>query len=319
MSEKGDTMVWILMSTACFAAIFLWGARFCYKLVFYNSNDAPQDVYEIPPGKQYEAVAEVMRQYIHDLEQLPFEQLCITARDGVHLAARYYHFKDGAPVQILFHGYRGSSVREYSCGNQMAAQLGYNSLVVDERAHGKSGDHTISFGIRERYDCVDWAKYARNRFGAQTPIILSGVSMGAATVLMASELDLPENVVAITADCPYSSPGAIIRKVCRDGRMPAFLIYPFVALGALLFGKFRIWESSPVKAVRNTQIPILLIHGADDRFVPCAMSRRIYDACSGPKQLEVFPDAGPGLSYLINTPRYRLIVRSFLQKCGITL
>lgn len=311
--RKDDSVFWIAFACVMAAAV-VWVSRFCYRIAFFNLNERDEDLYVIPPGSQYESVADIMLQHISDLEQLPFEQLCITARDGVHLAARYYHFKDNAPVQILFHGYRGNGVREYSCGNKMAAKLGYNTIVVDERAHGKSGGHTISFGIKERYDCVDWAKYALDRFGENTPVFLSGVSMGAATVLMASELELPSNVVAITADCPYSSPGAIIRKVCKDVKIPGSLAYPFVVLGALLYGHFRIWESSPVKAVQQTTIPILLIHGEDDRFVPCEMSREIFKACVGPKRLVTFPNAGHGLSYLTDTPKYQQTMKNFLQQ-----
>lgn len=310
-------MVFGILFAVLLTALALLAARFCYRLVFYNINDVEEDVYAIPPGKQYEAVSDVILANIRQLQSLPYEQIYITASDGERLAGKYYHFKDNAPVQILFHGYRGNSTREYACGNQIARALGYNTIVVDERAHGKSGGHTISFGIKERWDCVDWADYARNRFGRNTKLILSGVSMGAATVLMASELDLPETVAAITADCPYSSPGAIIRKVAADVRLPSWLIYPFVVLGALVFGRFRLWESSPVKAVANTDIPILLIHGTDDRFVPCDMSRVIFAACGGPKRLETFKDAGHGLSYLTNSERYQTLYRQFFRECGI--
>lgn len=299
------------------AVIILWGSRFCYRLVFYSRNDKEQDIYTIPPGKQYEDVADVMLQNIHKLSKLPFEQIYITSRDGVKLAARYYHLKDDAPVQIQFHGYRGNGIREYSGGNKMARSLGYNSIVVDERAHGKSGGHTITFGIKERFDCLDWVEYACKRFGKDTPIILSGVSMGAATVLMASELDLPKNVAAITADCPYSSPGEIIRKVCADIKLPGGLVYPFVVLGALIFGKFRLWECSAVEAVKHTRIPILLIHGEDDRFVPCAMSMEIYRACASRKKLITFPEAGHGLSYLKDSQRYEEAFKDFLESCDV--
>ena len=104
--------------------------------------------------------------------------------------------------------------------------------------------------------------------------------MGAATVLMASELNLPENVVCIIADSPYSSPKAIIRKVCRDRHLPDWLAYPFIRIGAKIFGGVSIEECSAEDAVRNARIPILLIHGEDDRFVPCQMSKRIFRACS---------------------------------------
>ena len=297
--------------------IVYWAARFCYRMVFYNVNDIQEDAYEIPVGKQYEAVSDAMLDNIRDLQKMPYEQIYIKASDGETLAGKYYHFKDNAPVQILFHGYRGNGMREYACGNQMARSLGFNTIVIDERAHGKSSGHTISFGVKERWDCRDWAHYARARFGKEIKIILSGVSMGAATVLMASELDLPDSVAAITADCPYSSPGAIIRKVASDIHLPAWMVYPFVMLGALAFGHFRLWISSPVRAVRNTKIPILLIHGEDDRFVPVDMSLEIRSACCGPAMLATFPGAGHGLSYLTDPQRYHAIYKDFFRICRI--
>ena len=309
-------MLTLLLMVILLATI--WAARFCYRMVFYNVNDEAAAVFANPPGSQYEAVSEIVEENIRKLQKIPFEQIYIQASDGEILAGKYYHFKDKGPVQILFHGYRGNGIREFACGNQMAKTIGYNTIVVDERAHGESGGHTISFGIKERWDCVDWANYARNRFGENTKLILSGVSMGAATVLMASELNLPDTVAAITADCPYSAPGAIIRKVAADVKVPPRLVYPFVALGALIFGHFRLWASSPVRAVRNASIPILLIHGEDDRFVPCDMSREIRAACSGPAMLATFPEAGHGLSYLTDTVRYHRIFSDFLRLCNIT-
>lgn len=309
-------MLWLFL-IPLLTGVVLLAAHFSYRLVFYNLNAKEQDVYVVPPGEQYEKIADRMLAQIHELNQLPFEQIYITSRDGIRLAARYYHFRDNAPIQIQFHGYRGNGVREFSGGFKVAREFGMNAIVVDERAHGKSGGHTITFGIKERYDCADWVEYASKRFGSDTPIILSGVSMGAATVLMASELELPDNVVGITADCPYSSPGAIIRKVCRGMKLPAWLVYPFVVLGAFAFGGFRLWESSAVKAVGNTNVPILLVHGDDDRFVPCDMSKEIYRACTGPCELLTIPDAGHGLCYYTDAPRYAQALRKFFNSCGL--
>ena len=132
---------------------------------------------------------------------------------------------------------------------------------------------------------------------------------------MASELELPSNVVGIIADCPYSSPGKIIQKVCRDMKLPGKLMYPFVALAGLLFGHFRIWEASAERAVMNTKVPILLIHGEDDRFVPCEMSRTLCEANPEKITLETFPEAGHGLSYLLDSQRYEEVVGAFVEKC----
>lgn len=310
-------MIWFFIIAVVIISIVLLACRFCYRLAFYSMNEKEQDIYTIPPGKQYEAVAYQILELIHEVEQLSYELISITARDGLYLVGRYYHFKDGAPVQILFHGYRGNGKREFSGNNRIAEKLGLNVIVVDERAHGKSGGHTITFGIKERYDCLDWANYAANRFGADTPIILTGVSMGAATVLMASSLPLPQSVKAIIADCPYSSPKAIIQKVSADVKLPPKVSYPFVVLGALVFGKFKLWQTSPIEAVRRTRIPILLIHGEDDRFVPCEMSEVIYAACRGPAELVIVPGAGHALSYFLDTALYEKTVTDFLKLNGV--
>ena len=306
-------MLWISVIVLVIFSALIYALWYSYRIAFYSPNNKEQDVYAIPPGEQYEKIADRMLLQIHEFQKLPFEQVYINSYDGTKLAARYYHNADNAPLIIQFHGYRGNAVREYSGGSKLAIRAGYNSLVVDQRAHGKSGGHTISFGIRERFDCKAWAEYAAKRFG-NMPIILSGVSMGAATVLMASDLHLPANVRGIIADCPYSSPEAIIRKVCRDMKLPDKIIYPFIALGAFVFGGFRMGESSALDSVKHSNLPILLIHGDDDRFVPCDMSTEIKNACKGDIQLVTVPLAGHGISYLVDTERYENAFINFIDK-----
>ena len=308
-------MLWLL----CFAGlllIVLLIAGFSYRTAFYSSAHRKEDHYALPQGEQYEKERQRMLSLIRRMDDIPYESVSISARDGTRLFARYFHVRDGAPLQIQFHGYRGTALRDFCGGNKLARESGQNTLVVDQRAHGRNGGRTITFGIRERMDCLCWAEYASQRFGSNTPIFLSGVSMGAATVLMASELELPCNVIGIIADCPYSSPEAIIRKVCReDMHLPPALVMPFVRLGARLFGHFDLKEASAVQAVRNTDIPILLLHGEDDRFVPCDMSREIFDACAGEKTRITFPGAGHGLSYIVDTVRYSEAVSRFVDQC----
>jgi fermentation-respiration switch protein FrsA (DUF1100 family) len=173
----------------------------------------------------------------------------------------------------------------------------------------------ITFGILERYDCLAWANYATKRFGSGTPIFLTGISMGAATVLMASDLPLPKNVVGIIADCPYSSPAAIIRKVCGEMGFPPTIAFPFVKLGAYLFGGLRFGNCCASDSVARSDLPILLIHGEKDNFVPCEMSHKIHAACKGRHEIHTFQDAEHGLSYLQDTPRYERVVCAFVNSC----
>lgn len=299
---------------ALIALVNIGIAYYSYKIAFFN-NIKDEDIDYVPKGEQYQTYADKLRSSARTMYAIPFEPVHIQSSDGLTLFGRYYHMEDGAPLQIQMHGYRGCAYRDFSGGHALARKMGHNVLVVDQRSHGKSQGHVISFGIKEREDCAAWVEYAYRRFGREIPIFLCGVSMGAATVLMASELPLRENVVGIIADCPYSSPKEIIIKVCRDMKIPGKPAYPFVVLGGLLFGKFKLWVSSAREAVKHSKIPILLIHGEDDRFVPCDMGLDIYAQNPDRITLETFANAGHGMSYMVDTLRYETVVKSFSQRC----
>ncbi len=300
----------ILLVSLCILITYI-----SYWEVFYAVPRPDEDAHILPGGEQYKKSVDRMHALIDEMERLPYELLFIQAWDGTRLVGRYYHVQDKAPFQIQFHGYRGAALRDFCGGNKLAREMGHNTIVVDERAHGRSTSRTITFGIKERRDCLSWVSYVCEHFGSDTPIFLSGVSMGAAAVLMASNLDLPANVMGIIADCPYSSPAAIIEKVCRDRGLPPAVLMPFIRLGARCFGHFNLDEATAVDAVRRTRIPILLIHGEDDRFVPCRMSQEIWSACGGPRTLKTFPGAGHGLSYMVDTKRYERLVKQFVEEC----
>ena len=286
-----------------------------FRFVFYSPNRTQNDDYHIAHTEQMDAVRETATAMIRKLREVPYEAVHIQSRDGLRLAGRYFQGKDGAPVILAFHGYRGTPFRDFSGGTQLYFAAGLNLLMAEQRAHCGSEGHVISFGVKERFDCLDWIEYIRDRFGADTPILLAGISMGAATVLMASGLDLPENVKGIVADSPYTSPKAIIRKVCGDVHVPAGLSYPFLWLGARLFGGFSLTGANAAESVKKAEAPILLIHGEDDRFVPCEMGREIAAANPGRIDLQTFPDAGHGLSFLIDRTRYETLFLKFLDEC----
>lgn len=305
-------MLWsVLLGIVAFILIV---CIFCYRKCFYNANHTPRDPYEILHGEQYLAVKEQILASTRVMDEAPFEDVAVTSFDGLRLYGRYYHHRDGAPVMLVFHGYRSMALRDSTGGFYLGRKLGFNILAVDQRAHGKSEGHVITFGILERQDCLSWVTYISQRFGADTPIVLSGLSMGAATVVMATALPLPSNVICVLADCPYSSPKEIICKVCEDERFPARAAYPFIKLAARVFGGFDLEAASAVNAAGESKIPILLLHGDDDRFVPCEMSRKIHDSSNGCTSIEIFPDAGHGLSYTLWPKRYEQVCFDFLMQ-----
>ena len=297
-------------------AVILAVSYAAYRIPFYHP-DHRESPYDLPPEPQYDPYRDAMTELISQLDAQPFEPVQIASYDGAKLFGRLYSADEAAPLLIGFHGFKSTALRDMCGGGKLARQLGMNALLVDQRAHGKSDGRTISFGVKERFDCLAWARYAAERWPGR-PIVLMGVSMGAATVLMASDLDLPGEVRGIIADCPYSDPAAIIRKVGRDSMGPAsILLYPFILLGARLYGGFGLTAASPVKAVRHGKVPILLIHGEDDRFVPCDMSRQIYDACTGEKTRVTIPGAPHAIAYILDPDRYGRAVRGFLASIGV--
>ncbi len=299
------------------ALLILFISYITYRITFHATGRQKRQIRSIPLAGKAKEKSDFVSELIAEMERLPVEEVSIRTYDGLRLVGHYHHASDEAPIHIQFHGYRGNGLRDFCGGNRLARELGGNTLVVDQRAHGKSDGHAITFGIKERLDCLAWIEYARDRFGHDRPIYLSGVSMGAATVLMAAGEKLPANVRGILADSPYSSPAAIIRKVCReDLHLPVRLFYPFIALGAWVFGGVRLWRYSVTAAVSRATVPILLIHGEGDDFVPCEMSRAIYAAAAtGRMRFETFPDAGHGLSYILDEPRYTAAARDFVLAC----
>ena len=305
------------MLTAVLLAVLIaagaYGLHYGYKMAFYYA-DPQASPYEYGVDDQITKCKPLLDDCIGEFEAAPYEAVQIRSRDGLALHGKYYHAAEGAPLEIQFHGYKGNALRDFSGNWRIAREAGRNVLLIDERCHGKSEGHTITFGILERYDCLEWIRYACRRFG-NVPILLSGVSMGAATVLMASGLDLPANVKAVIADCPFDAPSNIIKKVLgKDMGLPVKLVYPLVRLGGMVYGKFNLDADSPVAAVRRAKVPILLIHGDDDRFVPYSMSCNIRAAAPETIEFHTIPGAGHALNYMTAPEEYHRIVHAFTEK-----
>jgi len=306
---------WILLAAAL---LTLAVSLVCFYIVFYaprrSQKNAPE--FDIPHGQIYEPYRETMVGWMKEVRAMPHEDMTILSHDGLQLWGRYYEYSPDSPVEIMFHGYRGSAERDLCGGVQRCFRLGHSALIVDQRTSGRSQGHVITFGVKEHRDCLAWAEEAAKRFGPDRKLILTGISMGASTVLLAAGQELPLGVVGILADCGYTSARAIIQKCTRQLKLPPRLLYPFVRLGALLFGGFDPDSVSPVEAIKRAKVPVIFFHGDADDFVPCSMSQENYDACPSPKELVFTPGAGHGLCYLLDRQGYLEAVRAFGVKHG---
>lgn len=306
-------VIWFVL---LFIVLFLIALFVVYDVIFSSNRRYMGDENSLPTGEQYEPYHETITRCVKEVLGVPFEEVSVTSFDGLKLVGRYYHLNDGAPLIIFFHGYRCSSLRDGNGIFLYTRKLGFNVLLVDQRAHGKSEGTTITFGVKGRYDCKSWVDYAVDQFGKEQKIYLSGLSMGGATVLMAADIGLPENVIGILADCPYSSPKAILCSVIKQMGFPVKLTYQLAKLSARWIGKFDIEEASAIESLKNSQIPILILHGAADDFVPCYMSVDCLAAGKGNVSLTLIKGAAHGMSHCVNTPSYERSVYAFFQQTG---
>ena len=308
-----NILVTILSIALILAILVLLISYICFRIVFYvpRKNKIISDELPVPDGKIYEPYHDMMRHWIKEARGFDQEHFYIKSFDGLTLHAKYFEYEPGAVTEIMFHGYRGSAERDLSGGVQRCFSLGRNVLLVDQRTSCKSEGNVISFGINESRDCLSWIDFIINHYGKDSKIILTGISMGAATVMIAAGKDLPENVIGVLADCGYSSAKAIIQKTIREMKLPPALLYPFVKLGAKIFGHFDLEETSPIESIKNCKVPIIFVHGEADDFVPCDMSREVYDACPTPKLLFTVPEAGHGLGYIMDLEGYLKSVAEF--------
>lgn len=299
-------MTAFLIVLLCLVLLILAVSYICFFLAFYVPKRMPKNdsEYDLPTGEVYKPFHKQMIAWIDETRARPFTEYSITSFDGLKLYAKFYEYEKGAPIEIMFHGYRGTAERDLCGGVSRSFALGRSVLLVDQRGAGKSEGRVITFGVKESRDCLSWVDFAVKQFGNDSKLILTGISMGAATVIMAAENPLPPNVIGILADCGYSSAPDMIKKTIRELKLPSSILYPFVVLGGLIFGGFNIEKAVPLKSIAKCTLPVFFVHGESDTFVPCEMSKLNFEACPTKKILHTVKGADHGLAFPVDPDGY---------------
>lgn len=240
------------------------------------------------------------------------ETIEITARDGEKLVGHLHTCENAKRTIIAMHGWRSSWTKDFGLISDFWHNNDCNVLYVEQRGQGSSGGNYMGFGLLERYDCLDWINWAKEKYD-DLPIYLFGVSMGASTVLMASGLELPENVHGIIADCGYTSPHAIWKYIVENNLHFHYNGIRGAIANDICKRKIRIGSKdySCTDALKECKVPILFIHGTDDHFVPVEMTYENYQACASPKRLFIVHGAEHCLSYRVDKEGYEKAVENF--------
>lgn len=247
------------------------------------------------------------------------EDLYQTSFDGLKLHATYFPALDqGAnkkKVVICFHGYTSQGMSDYIGLSGYYLRKGYAMLLPDARAHGESQGEYIGFGCLDRKDALVWINWVIQELGDDVEIALHGTSMGGATVLMASGLELPPQVRGIVSDCAFTSPKEVFTHVLHNMyHLPAFPAIPGADILNKRLAGYGMDECNAKREVAKAKVPILFIHGTKDTFVPYRMCHEIYDCCASSKKMLVVEGAAHAESYYKDTEKYEQALDEFFEE-----
>ncbi|MUV37647.1 uncharacterized protein JNUCC1_01453 [Lentibacillus sp. JNUCC-1] len=242
------------------------------------------------------------------------EALSMVSYDDLKLNAQYIHNDTNVgKTVILAHGFRntGDDMGKFA---KLYYDLGFSILLPDARGHGDSEGDYIGYGWHDRLDYLDWIDRMIREYNADE-IILHGNSMGAATVLMSSGEQLPDQVKGIIADSGYSTVKAeLAHQLKHLYNLPPFPLLDVTSAITKLRAGYMLGEASAVEQVRQNTLPLLIIHGENDDLVPTDMSDEIYTAAGGEKELWLVPDAGHTKAFDIVTEAYQGRVEAFVER-----
>lgn len=243
------------------------------------------------------------------------EDVYITTSNNGSLKLHAYEVRNKTNSNIwtiVVHGYcsQGKDMIYYA---KEYYNRGYNVLVVDLRGHGQSEGDYIGMGWHDRLDLVDWINYLINK-NSNCNIILHGVSMGAATVMMATGENLPNNVKVAIEDCGYSSIWEEFEMQLNVlFNLPTFPVLNAASTVCKIKAGYTIKEGSAIEQVKKSKTPTLFIHGDQDTFVPFEMLDKVYQAANCEKEKLVVEGAAHAASASVNSELYWETIDEFIR------
>lgn len=308
----GNLMKGVSVILGTLAAAEAVGTAYFYRRTMMRSNVNTERTMKMSgtDWEQYFPIIEKRKTYL--MEQ-PHEDVWITSDDGLKLHGVYFPGEETNKAVICFHGYTSQCMSDFIGLSDYYLKRGYRMLLVDERAHGQSEGEYIGFGCKDRFDARKWIGWMVKKAGEDCHILLHGISMGGATVLMASGLKLPPQVKGIISDCAFTSPKEVFTHVLKTMyHLPAF---PMIEIADRINRRkagYGLDDCNAAREVRKAKIPILFIHGDKDTFVPCEMCGRIYENCASPKEKLIVKGASHAESYYKDMDAYEKSMDSFI-------
>lgn len=264
-------------------------------------------------GTDWDAYMPMLQERKERFLNQPRKDVYIKSGDGLKLHATFLPNQNAKKVVIGFHGYTSQGMSDYIGLSDYYLKNGYAMLLPDARAHGESEGTYIGFGVEDRWDAIKWINWVISECGKDVQILLHGTSMGGATVLMTSGLMLPPQVKGIISDCAFTSAKAVFTHVLHSMyHMPAFPIIQIANVVNKRKAGYALDECNAAIEVKKADVPILLIHGDKDFFVPLSMCEEIYKNCKPGTVRLIVEGASHAESYYKETEKYEMALNEFI-------
>ncbi len=204
----------------------------------------------------------------------------MTNSGGLKLHVLYLPATETTDRYILcIHGFHSRGEWEFASVSRFYHEHGFNVLMTDQRACGKSEGKYMTYGAKESLDVLEWIDFMTGKFGIGMKIVLHGVSMGSATIMQMFEGKMPVNVKIAILDCGYSSARKQLLYSIEQFGFPPKISYALYRFACLIHGVFDPAKVNPAKCMKQSIVPVLITHGDSDRTISCDMAREIYDSC----------------------------------------
>ena len=233
----------------------------------------------------------------------------VASYDGYILHAQYLKNPgDTNRFVIISHGNTGNRFGSMKYAG-MYLEKGFNVIVYDLRGHGLDEPTFCTYTVRERKDLLAMILDSRERYPHALLFGIHGESLGAAASIAVLEEKPPIDFVV--ADCGFCEIAPVLKAKAADMHAPGFLIDLASVFVKARFG-CSFSQMRPIESLDKSTVPILFIHGTDDRFIPPEHSIRMKDAAKGYAEIHLIPGAGHAKSILTDPKAYREYVGSFL-------
>ena len=253
----------------------------------------------------------VDQKYLDWISSSAVDQVSVNSFDGLKLNAYDIHNNDTDKYIIMVHGIWSSKAFLYERAFHYDS-LGYNLLMIDQRSAGDSEGENYTYGQKEALDLTVWINYLVEKKN-DVKICLYGHSMGAATVMIATAYDLPDNVKCIVEESGFSSMKEEMDHILRKNYKISYTGISLMMIELRMKKEFGVSfdDIAPKTCLENNEIPILFVHGEKDDFVPFEMSKILYNHNKGIRKIYPVPDAGHVDSD--QNPDYYKNINSFIE------